>query len=325
LKPDENKEGNSRQKRGWTMFVGVDVSKKTLDVFFRPIGERMSVPNDQSGHATLVARCQANKADIVVFESTGGYERDATHALMEAGINVAVVNAAQIRSFGKALGVVAKTDAIDAEVIAHFAEVIKVRCLVRRSDEEDEASRLLVRRRQLVDMRAQEKTRRQQARGALRRGIEAHIHWLNQQIAQTEDDIDGVLREKLSKQESLLASIPGIGSVSRRTLLLEMPELGKMTRKEAAALAGLAPFNVDSGQQRGQRHIRGGRREVRSVLYMAAFTAIRMEGSFLEMYSRLRKAGKPAKVAVTAIARKLIVVANAVLRSGQLWQSPTPS
>jgi transposase len=301
----------------------LDVSKKTLDVYFRPSGERLTVSNNESGHGVLVEQCKAHSADIVVFESTGGYERDATHALVGAGLNVAVVNAAQIRNFGKALGVVAKTDAIDAEVIAHFAEVIEVRCLVRRSTEEEEATTLLGRRRQLVDMRAQEKTRLLQNRGAVRKGIEEHIRWLTKQISEVENGIDTLLREKLAEKEKLLSSIPGIGDVSRRTLLLEMPELGTLTRKEAAALAGVAPFHVDSGQQRGQRHIRGGRREIRSVLFMATLSAVRKESPCKDMYRRLREAGKPAKVALIAVTRKLIVVANAVLRTGQPWQSPT--
>lgn len=307
------------------MFVGVDVSKKKLDVFFRPNGEKLSVANTAEGHQALCERCAANNADIVVFESTGGYERDATHALMDIGLNVAVVNAAQIRSFGKALGVLAKTDSIDAEVIAHFAEVIKVRCLVKRSAEEEEAAALLVRRRQLVDMRAQEKTRLQQSRGAVRDGITKHIRWLSEQIDDVEDDIDTFLREQLSEKEALLDSIPGIGDVSKRTLLLEMPELGTMTRKEAAALAGLAPFNVDSGQHRGQRHIRGGRRELRAVIFMAAMSARKTESCFKELYDRLIKAGKAPKLAIVAVARKLIVVANAVLRSGESWQPRSPT
>lgn len=305
------------------MFVGVDVSKKTLDIFFHPVEERLSVANNAVGHGVLVERCKANKADIVVFESTGGYERDATHALMEAGLRVAVVNAAQIRSFGKALGVVAKTDSIDAKVIAKFAKAIEVRCLVKRSAEEEEAAERLVRRRQLVDMRAQEKTRLHQTRGAVRAGINKHIQWLNEQIREVEDNIDKFLREQLSDKEELLDSIPGLGDVSKRTLLLEMPELGTMTRKQAAALAGLAPFNVDSGQQRGQRHIRGGRRELRAVLFMAAMSARKKESSFKELYDRLIKAGKARKVAIVAVARKLLVVANAVLRSGQAWRPTT--
>lgn len=302
------------------MFVGVDVSKKTLDVFVRPAGDRLKVANDAAGHVLLVEACKKHKASIVVFESTGGYERDATHALLDAGVNVAVVNAAQIRSFGKALGVLAKTDSIDAEVIAHFAQVIEVRTLVKRDAEEEAAAELLLRRRQLVDMRSQEKVRALQARGAVRDNIHEHIGWLNKQLTEVENGIDKFLRDKLAKEEELLDSIPGLGVVSRRTLLLEMPELGKMNRKEAAALAGLAPFNVDSGEQRGQRHIRGGRAELRSILFMAAMAASRTDTVFGETYDRLIKAGKESKVAFVAVARKLLVVANAVLRTGQPWR-----
>jgi transposase len=302
------------------MFVGVDVSKGKLDIFIRPQGDRFTVANDASGHGELVARCAAAKADVVVFESTGGYERDATHALMQAGFNVAVVNAAQVRYFGKATGVLAKTDTIDAEVIAHFAEAVRPRLLLKRDADEEAAREVLQRRRQLVDMRTQEKARMQQAHGRVRDDVKAHITWLNAQIAKFEDDVDTYLRGRLGKEDELLASIPGFGDVTRRTLLLEMPELGTLTRKEAAALAGLAPYNVDSGAQRGQRHIRGGRREPRTVLFMAALAAARRPGEFGDMYRRLRAAGKKAKVALIAVCRKMIVVANAVLRSKTPWR-----
>ncbi len=318
----ENKTGKGRQTRRKKVFVGVDVSKKRLDAFIRPLGERFSVPNDAEGHATLVQRCLTAKAAIVVFESTGGYERDATHALMEAGVNVAVVNAAQVRHFGKALGFLAKTDNLDAEVIAHFAEAANPRLLVKRDEEEEEARELLQRRRQLVDMRTQEKCRVLQARGSVRESVKRHIGWLNEQIAGVETDVDKFLRSRLDEQEELLKTIPGFGNVTRRTLLLEMPELGTMNRREAAALAGLAPFNVDSGEQRGQRHIRGGRVAPRSVLFMAAVAAIRGKSVFSEMYHRLKDAGKPAKVALIAVTRKMLVVANAVLRSKTPWAPP---
>ena len=305
------------------MFVGVDVSKKTLDVYFRPSGERLSVSNDAAGHVLLVERSLAGKADIVVFESTGGYERDATHALMAAGLNVAVVNAAQVRNFGKALGVLAKTDSLDAEVIAHFAEAVNPRLLVKKDEEEEVARELLGRRRQLVEMRTQEKARLLQSRGVVRKSVDKHIRWLNEQIDDVETDIDSFLRERLEAEEKLLESIPGLGDVSRRTLLLEMPELGKLTRREVAALAGVAPFNVDSGQQRGQRHIRGGRAEPRSVLYMAALSAVGRKNYFSEFYDRLIASGKPTKVAIIAVVRKMLVHANAVLRSGEPWRAPS--
>lgn len=307
------------------MFVGIDVSKKTLDVFVRPRGERFAVTNDEPGWASLAARCLDVKADIVVFESTGGYERDASHVLMAAGLNVAVVNAAQVRAFGKALGVLAKTDSIDAEVIAHFAEAVNPRLSVKLDDEMLETQALLVRRRQLVDMRTMEKARLLQGKGVIRARIESHIGYLNEQIKEAEDDIDKFLRERLSEQEKLLATIPGFGDVSRRTLLLDVPELGTLNRKQVAALVGLAPFNVDSGLQRGQRHIRGGRSEPRAVLFMAAMSAVRGKSPFADFYRRLRAAGKNPKAAIIAVARKMLVVANAVLRGRTAWVPPTPS
>ena len=321
--PDENKEGKCGQSRGGKVFVGVDVSKKILDVYFRPLGERLSVENSPAGHAQLAERCKALNVEVIVFESTGGYERDATHTLLDAGFKVAVSNAAQVRYFGKALGVLAKTDKIDAEVIAHFAETMKPRLLVKKDAEEQVAADLLVRRRQLVEMRTMEKTRLHQARPDVRPGLLEHIGWLNKEIKRVENDIDDFLRGHFKEEEELLSSVPGFGAVSKRTLLLALPELGQLNRREVAALVGLAPFNVDSGEQRGQRHIRGGRGEVRSVLFMAALAAVRKKETYFgDLYRRMKSNGKPAKVALVAVTRKLLVMANAVLRTKTPWVQP---
>lgn len=321
--PDENKEGKCGQSRGEKVFVGVDVSKKILDVYFRPLGERLSVENSPAGHAQLAERCKALNVEVIVFESTGGYERDATHTLLDAGFKVAVSNAAQVRYFGKALGVLAKTDKIDAEVIAHFAETMKPRLLVKKDAEQQVAADLLVRRRQLVEMRTMEKTRLHQARPDVRPGLLEHIGWLNKEIKRVENDIDDFLRGHFQEEEALLSSVPGFGAVSKRTLLLALPELGQLNRREVAALVGLAPFNVDSGEQRGQRHIRGGRGEVRSVLFMATLAAVRKKETYFgDLYRRMKSNGKPAKVALVAVTRKLLVMANAVLRTKTPWVQP---
>jgi transposase len=290
--PDENKEGKCGQSRGEKVFVGVDVSKKILDVYFRPLGERLRVENSPAGHAQLAERCKALNVEVIVFESTGGYERDATHTLLDAGFKVAVSNAAQVRYFGK-----------DAE--------------------EQVAADLLVRRRQLVEMRTMEKTRLHQARPDVRPGLLEHIGWLNKEIKRVENDIDDFLRGHFKEEEELLSSVPGFGAVSKRTLLLALPELGQLNRREVAALVGLAPFNVDSGEQRGQRHIRGGRGEVRSVLFMAALAAVRKKETYFgDLYRRMKSNGKPAKVALVAVTRKLLVMANAVLRTKTPWVQP---
>ncbi len=306
------------------MFVGVDVSKKKLDVFIRPIGESFVVGNDAEGHAELARRCSLAKASIVLFESTGGYERAATHVLLEQNIDVAVVNPARTRDFAKALGKLAKTDAIDAEVIAEYAEIAKVRLLVKTDEETQQATEQLVRRRQLVDMRAQEKTRLQQVGRKVRPSVLKLIQHLDEQIGETEKDIDRFLRERLDKKLALLDSIPGFGDVVKRTLLLQVPELGQLTRQQVAALVGLAPFNVDSGEHRGQRHIKGGRSEPRAVLYMAAVSVLRGKTVFGQFYRTLIGKGKPPKVAITAVCRKMLVTANAVLRDGKPW-APQPT
>jgi transposase len=299
-------------------FVGVDVSKKHLDVCVRPSLERFRVENDATAIAGLGKRLSALSPDLIVFESTGGYERDSAFALAAAGLPVAVVNARQVRDFAKATGKLAKTDEIDAEVIAEFAERVRpvLRELPIANRELDEK---LQRRRQLVDMRAQEKTRLHQARGSIRQSVDSMIQVLNEQIRQLEDDIDGELRERMEAELSLLTSVPGVGKGTARTLLIELPELGTLTRRQISALVGLAPMNHDSGAMRGRRHIRGGRATLRHALYLAAFTGRRCNAPLRALYERLRAAGKPVKVCLIACARKLLIMLNAMMRDRSPW------
>jgi transposase len=302
------------------LFVGIDVSKKSLDVAFFPEGESFKVVNDEAGIADLVGKLLTMKPKLVVMESTGGYERDLSYALGAAKLPMAVVNARRVRQFAGATDKLAKTDTIDAKVIAQFAAVVKVRLTKVLSDEASELEAKLLRRRQLVGMRVEEKCRLEQARGDVRKGVVKHIAWLNKEIKEVEDEIDGALRKTLEEEFEILTSVPGIGDGTARALLVELPELGKLNRREVASLVGLAPFNVDSGKQRGQRHIRGGRATVRTALFMAANAAARFNPLFKAFYETLTARGKPHKVALVAVARRLVVTLNAMLAAKTKWR-----
>lgn len=280
-------------------FVGIDVSKHFLDVFDNGRVER--VPNTAESVAALTARWQES---FVLFEATGRYDACLRRALEAAGVSFARVNPARARDFARATGQLAKTDAIDARMLASMAQSLRVARAHKRRD-------------QLVHMRKQERTRFSECDDAeLRTDIKTHIQWLSAQIDRWDVEIDRLLKHSaaLTETSRRLRSIPGIGPVATATLLALMPELGTLSSKAVAALAGLAPFNVDSGQFRGLRRIQGGRKRVRDALYMAAVSAVRSNPHLKSIYLRLRSAGKPAKVALIAVARKLIVTANAILR-----------
>jgi transposase len=303
-------------------FVGIDVSKAHLDVALRPAGEVFRLRNDPAGLAALVQRLTPLGPALVVVEATGGYELPAVAALQAAGLAVAAVNPRQARDFAKATGRLAKTDRIDAEALAHFAEAVRPAARPVEPAEQKALDALLTRRRQLLEMRVMEGNRLATCQDAVvRAGIERHIAWLGAEA----DDAERRLAEAVQaspawrQREELLRSIPGIGPVASRTLLAALPELGTGDGSRLAALAGLAPFARDSGSRRGPRTIRGGRPEVRRVLYLAALSAARHGGPLAEFAARLRSRGKRAKVVLIAVARKLLVIANAVLRSGRPW------
>jgi len=293
-------------------FVGIDVSKHHLDVFDGGRLER--VANTQESVAALVGRWHGS---FVLFEATGRYDACLRKVLEAEGIQFARVNPARARDFTRATGRLAKTDAIDARMLAAMAQSLLF-ARERRSDPEREAlARAHKRRDQLVHVRKQERTRLTECDdGELRADIEDHIRWLDQQIARWDAEIDRPVRQSaaLTQSASRLRSIPGIGPVAAATLLALVPELGSLSPKKIAALVGLAPFNVDSGQFRGIRRIKAGRKRVRDALYMAAVAAARCNPRLKAVYVRLRSAGKPAKLALIAVARKLAVIANAVLR-----------
>ena len=305
-------------------YVGIDVSKAELEV---AVGEEgWTVSNDESGIETLLEQLRERPIELVVLEATGGHETPAAAVLAEAGLPVVVANPRQVRDFARAMGQLAKTDRIDARVLALFAE--RVRPEVRALPDEDtqELKALLARRRQLLEMMVAEKNRLKMASTAVEKDIREHIEWLKRKLKSVDSDLERRIKASpvWRAKEDLLRSVPGIGPVVSRTLIGELPELGKLNRQQIAALAGVAPLNRDSGTLRGKRMVWGGRRSVRVALYMAALTASQRNPAIRVFYQRLRARGKPPKVALTACMRKLLVIVNAMVRDGVSW-SPTPS
>lgn len=305
--------------------VGIDVSKDRLDVFVRPSGKTFAAANDEAGIGDLVARlAEEEGATLVVVEATGGYERPIAAALAAVGVPVAVVNPRQARDFARATGRLAKTDRLDAEILARFAEAVGPEARAVPDEEARQFAEVLARRRQLVGMLTAEKNRLGSATAKpLKKRIEAHVRWLQKELARTDRDLDGAIGASptMRENEALLRSVPGVGPVLARTLLAEMPELGTLDRRRLAALAGVAPLNRDSGTLRGHRTVWGGRARVRAALYMGALVATRFNPTIRAFYERLLAAGKPKKVALVACMRKLLVILNAVLKHRAPWRS----
>ncbi len=304
-------------------FIGIDVSKARLDVCVRPSGEAFAADNDGAGIAGLVERLATDEACLVVLEATGGLQERAAAALAAAGLHVAVVNPRQVRDFGRATGRLAKTDKLDAQIIAAFAEAVKPQPRPLADAERQELIDWVARRRQLVEMRAAEKIRRSQMAPSLGRRLDAHLAFLDAEIAELDRDIGGMLRRSpvWRAQDELLASVPGVGPVARSIFAAKVPELGQLNRRQIAALIGVAPFNRDSGQVRGRRAISGGRDDVRAVLYMATVAAIRCNPVIRAFHQRLTTAGKPPKLAITACMRKLLTIINAMVKTNSQWRS----
>jgi transposase len=306
-----------------TSFVGIDVSKQHLDVHVRPSGETFTVPRTGAGLEELTRRLCLDFPLLVVFEATGGFEITVAAALAAAKLPLAVVNPRQIRDFARSLGRLAKTDRLDAEVIALFAE--RVRPEPRPVADEDALAlgELVARRRQIVEMIGMEKNRQHQVRDpSLKDGIQAHLAWLQQALADLDGEIGNLVRRcpAWRETEELLTSVPGVGKVTARTLIAELPELGCLGRRQVAALVGVAPFSQESGQWRGYRAIAGGRFEVRRALYMATLASIRFNPVIRAHYQQLRLRGRPAKVALIACLRRLLTILNAMLRERTTWQ-----
>jgi transposase len=304
-------------------FVGIDVANAQLDIAVRPSGERWAVPNAPDGCMTLVERLQAVQPTLIVLEATGGLERAATAALATAGLPVVVVNPRQARDFARATGQLAKTDALEARALAHFADVIRPTPRPLPDTQTQALRALLGRRQQLIGMRTAEQNRLAGTHVYLAKDIEAHMAWLNERLATLDDDLETLLRASPGWRDNddLLQSAPGIGPVCARTLLLELPELGTLTRQQIAALVGVAPLNCDSGTLRGRRMIWGGRAPVRTVLYMGTLVATRSNPRIKAFYERLLAAGKVKKVALTACMRKFLTILNAMLKHRTPWQA----
>lgn len=305
-------------------FVGIDIAKDTLDVHIRPQGKAFRVGRDQAGLEELRAKLERHRAGIVVMEATGGFETVVAVTLGTAGLPIAIVNPRQIRDFARATGRLAKTDAIDAEVIARFAEAVRPQARPLPAEDAISLGELVARRRQVVDMITAERNRRQTMRDTrVVTRIERHLALLSKELAEIEGDIDdGIKRSPIWREkEQLFQSVPGVGKTLARTLIAEMPELGTLDRRAVAMLAGVAPVNKDSGTLRGRRMIQGGRASVRTALYMAALVASRCNPVLSTVYRRLLAAGKPKKLALTALMRKLLIILNAIARDKTPWQN----
>lgn len=314
-----------RRKEGGNLevgyFVGIDVSKAQLDVAVYPQGLKESFANASEGVGRVVQWLHEIKPTLIVVEATGGYERQAVRAFVTEGLPIVVANPRQVRDFAKAIGKLAKTDAIDAEVLARFAEAVRpeVRPLADQATEELRA--LIARRRQITEMIVAESNRLAGASKSVAKRIAAHIRWLRTDLARADKDLDQSIRQSpiWREQEDLLTSVPGVGPIVSCTLVAELPELGSLNRKKIAALVGVAPLNRDSGTLRGRRAIWGGRATVRAVLYMAALVAKRFNPVIRDFYQRLVNAGKPPKVALVACMRKLLTILNSMIKHKTRW------
>lgn len=311
-----------------TVAVGIDVSKRRLDVGLDPADAVQRFDNDSNGCAAVRALLQSRPIKVVVIESTGGYERSIVAELHAAGLPVVVVNPRQVRDFARATGRLAKTDAIDAMVLARFGRAVDPQIRPLPQVEAAAVRELLSRRRQVVSMLTAEQNRLKQAHsGRVRRSVERVVETLKRQLEEINADLDRHIerRPEWRARNEALRTVPGVGPATARTLIVELPELGRCSRQQIAALVGVAPVNRDSGLMRGRRTISGGRLSVRCALYMAALTAVRHHPAIKRCYERLRAAGKCAKVALVACARKLLTILNAVVRDCQACRADLPS
>jgi len=307
------------------MLVGIDVAKAELVIARRPNGERWSVTNDERGVATLVERLRALAPQVIVLEATGGYELLAVAALAAAALPVVVVNPRQVRDFARATGQLAKTDRIDADVLALFADRVRPAVRPIADAEAQELDALLTRRRQLLEMLGAERNRLGQVFGKgkrpVKKSLKAHISYLERELHLADTDLGDMVRESPAwrERDDLLQSVPGVGRVVSFTLLAELPELGRLSRRAIAKLVGVAPLSRDSGTLRGRRFVHGGRASVRAVLYMGALVATQRNTRIRAFYQRLLRAGKPKKLALVACMRKLLTILNTMVRTRCPW------
>jgi len=308
-----------------SQWVGIDVSKASLDVCLRPSGEQFQVKNQASGIVKLIEHLERFKIQQVILEASGGLELDAAQALQEKGFAISIINPRQARDFAKASGKLAKTDRIDAAVLAHFGEAMQPAVTVLASACEQALQAAVTRRRQLVEMLTAEKNRQSSLRGKMRQSVDEHLEWLEDRIRELDDEIEQLSQahEQWRSQITILKSVPGIGKVIATTLVAALPELGQVNDKRISALVGVAPLNRDSGKFRGSRTIWGGRANVRAALYMGALVAVQHNPILKAFYARLLSQGKAKKVALTACMHKLLRILNAMIRDGKPWQLPT--
>jgi transposase len=311
------------------MYVGIDVSAERLAVALRPSGEAWTLPHRPEGIEELIRRLRklSPSPEAIVLEAGGGFSEAVAAALGAEGLPVVVVNPRQVRAFARATGRLAKTDALDAQVLAHFAEAVRPQPRPLPDEQTRLLKALVRRRRQLVEMLTAERNRLRTAPEALHSRIEEHIAWLEEELRELDGDLGAQLRQSplWQEKEQRLRSVPGVGPVLAATLLAELPELGRLNRCQIAALVGVAPLNRDSGQHRGVRTTWGGRSGVRAALYMATLVATRHNPVIRSFYRRLREAGKPKRVALVACMRKLLVILNTMLKHGHPWCPPSPS
>jgi transposase len=307
------------------LYLGIDVSKAQLDYASSGSKETAQVENNGAGIGKLVAELKERQATLVVVEATGSLEMPVVAALLTAGVPTAVVNPRQVRDFAKGMGKLAKTDKIDAHTLALFGMTVKPRVYILPSAEAQALEALLTRRNQILDMLTSERIRLYTIHATQRARLEKHIEWLKSELEEIDNDLNQSISasDTWKAKDALLQSVPGVGRILSTSLLAWLPELGLLSGKQIAALVGVAPYNRDSGLMRGKRMIWGGREQIRSVLYMSALSASRFNPVISSFYNRLIKAGKPAKVALTACMRKLLTILNAMLKHGTFWTAPS--
>ncbi|WP_019505547.1 IS110 family transposase [Pleurocapsa sp. PCC 7319] len=303
-------------------WVGIDVCQQYLDVYVRPLGNLFQVTNNEVGISKLVQTLKNIEPKLIVLEATGGMEIDAVIKLTEAKLSVAVINPRQARDFAKATGTLAKTDAIDAQLLAHFADAIRPQVRPISDESSRQLEDLVTRRRQISDMITAEKNRRRGKTNSIQADIDEHIEWLEKRLKEIESQIKSAIaiNEDWQQKMKLLTSVPGVGEVVAVTLISSLPELGTISHKSISYLVGVAPLNRDSGKFRGKRKIWGGRATIRCVLYMATLVAVRFNPAIKAFYERLLKKGKLKKVALTACMHKLLILLNAMMRNNQTWR-----
>jgi transposase len=305
-------------------FVGIDVSQDSLDITLLPGGQYQRFSNDAGGIEQLIALLKTSCAELVVLEATGGLELAVAAQMSLAGLGVAIVNPRHVRNFAKATGRLAKTDRIDSRILAEFGKAVRPPVQGLKDDQSQALADLVARRRQLVGMIAAEKNRLSRARAVMAKDIRSHIRWLEKRVAQIDDDLHTTIKTTpiWRERDRLLQSVPGIGDGCARTLIAALPELGRTDKRKIAALVGIAPLNCDSGKMRGTRTTWGGRATVRTMLYMAALSAMRHNPTIRDFAARLRVRGKKPKIIIVACMRKLLIILNAIVRTGLPWQAP---